>query len=146
MDIFTLLKNDHKEVKDLFQKILNEEEINTEWVETLCQKLTIHMDLEEKLFYPVLGDHEETSELAEEAGLEHAEAKKIVRALKKEGLENSELKVKCEMLKLAIEHHVDEEEGEIFPKAKQTLTHEQINSIGTEFAKQKEKRLARVVN
>lgn len=146
MDLLTLLKNDHAEVKNLFQKILKEEEIDTDLVETLCQKLTIHMDLEEKLFYPVLVEHKETSELAEEAGLEHAEAKKLVRALKKDDLDNSERKVKCEMLKLAIEHHVDEEEGEIFPKAKKILTRDQLNSIGAEFAKQKEKRIARVEN
>lgn len=139
MDLLTLLKSDHAEAKNLFRKILKEDEIDTELVETLCQKLTIHMELEEKLFYPVLSEHKETSELAEEAGLEHAEAKKLVRAL-----DNSERKVKCEMLQLTIEHHVDEEEGEIFPKAKKILSRDQLNSIGAEFIKQKEKRLARV--
>jgi hemerythrin superfamily protein len=144
MDIFQLLKNDHKEVKELFEKILKERKIDTEKIDKLCLKLTIHMELEEKLFYPVLKEYKKTEEMAEEAFLEHAEAKKLVRSLKKDDLEDTELKVKCEMLKLAIEHHVQEEEGELFPKANQVLSKEQIRSIGEEFSRQKQKRLEKV--
>ena len=144
MDIFTVLKNDHRDAKDLFEKILKEEEIDEGKVNTLCTALTIHMELEEKLFYPVLQGYKETSELIEEAFLEHAEAKKLIRGLKKEGLDNADLKVKCEMLQLAINHHVDEEEGEVFPKAKKVLSTDEIQTIAQEFTQQKQKRLERV--
>lgn len=141
MDLLSVLKNDHREVKDLFQKILKEEKIDKKKVATLCQLLSIHMELEEKLFYPELKRHRETKEMAEEAFLEHDEAKKMVRALKKNGLDNAEMKVKCEMLQLAINHHVDEEEGHVFPKAKKVLSGILLQSLGEEFMKGKQKRL-----
>jgi len=144
MDIFSVLKNDHKEVKNIFEEILKIEDLDTKKIEKLCSMLTIHMELEEKLVYPVFQKHKEVAELTKEAFLEHDEAKKLIRSLKKEGLENEELKVKCEMLQLAINHHVDEEEGEVFPKAKKVLPDQEIRSLGEAFIEHKQKRLERV--
>jgi hemerythrin-like domain-containing protein len=143
MDIFTVLKEDHREAKDLFQKILKESEIDVRKLEKLCLMLTTHMELEEKLFYPRLEKNRETASLMKEAYTEHSEAKKLIRELEKEKFKDPELKNKTKTLKTAIEHHVDEEESEVFPKAKKVLTKEETVSIAKEFTEMKEKRLAK---
>jgi len=146
MNIFTVLKKDHREVQDLFKDILkDEDDLDEDKVETLCQMLTVHMELEEKLFYPELKRHKETSDMEEEAELEHAEAKTLVRALKKGGLDNTEMKVKIEMLQLAINHHIEEEEKEVFPEAKEIISDDKISSIAEKFTAEKEKRMARAI-
>lgn len=144
MNIFTLLKADHAEAKATFEKLRKMKKIDEEELFLLGSKLMIHMELEEELFYPVLEDYDETAELAEESYVEHDEAKKIIREIKKGKLDNIELKTKCELLQVIITHHIDEEEGELFPKAKKVLSGEKVEAIGAAFEKQKEKRLEKV--
>ena len=129
MNFIDLLKADHQEAKESFKTLLKTEEIDRKISETLCQKLQLHMELEERYFYPVMENYKVTEELSQEAELEHTEAKKFIRSLLNNSLENTEYKVKLEMLQLAIEHHVQEEEKELFPLAEKKLNQPQIQDI-----------------
>lgn len=145
MNFFTLLKQDHKEAKGLFKELLKADVVDREKTELLCHKLQLHMEMEEKCFYPIMDKVSSTADLAEEAELEHAEAKKHLRALLKgNALDDVEYKVKLEMLRLGIEHHVQEEETEFFPQAEKALSKEQVQEITEKMLALKERKAAAV--
>ncbi|HEY9746021.1 MAG TPA: hemerythrin domain-containing protein [Oculatellaceae cyanobacterium] len=136
--LFDLLKTDHREVKGIMTVLASQDEPDIDMVQELCEKLKLHMKLEEQYFYPALEEYPETAELAQESYLEHQEAKKLIKAIEKGDLDDTELKVKLEMLNLAVTHHVEEEENNIFRKAKQVLSDEEIEEIGNDISAKKE--------
>lgn len=144
MNFLTLLKQDHKEAKDTFKTLTNQEKIDRAKTEELCQKLLLHMEMEEKYFYPVMEEYKASKELSEEAELEHTEAKKFITTLLNGKLDDVEYKVKLEMLQLGIEYHIQEEEGELFPVAKTKLSEAQIKEISDKMIALKEKKLKTV--
>jgi Hemerythrin HHE cation binding domain len=87
------------------------------------------MELEEKYLYPVTEKLDDIEENAKEAELEHAEAKKAIKDILADKLNDTELKVKVELLSLEIEHHVKEEETEFFPKIRADLPKEKLEEI-----------------
>ncbi|MEB3286689.1 MAG: hemerythrin domain-containing protein [Vampirovibrionales bacterium] len=139
MTLFTLLKEEHKEAKTTLKQLVEQDELQQKDTEEICQKLLLHMEMEEKFLYPVMEGFEDSEELTEEAELEHAEAKKLIKDLSNEKLDHVECKVKVEMLQLGIEHHVKEEEEELFPKIKENLSKEDIDAIGEKMLAYKEK-------
>jgi hemerythrin-like domain-containing protein len=140
-NFFNLLKEEHKEAKDTFKTLLSQETADRHETQVLCQKLLLHMEMEEKYFYPLMESFKATEELSEEAELEHTEAKKFITALQQDKkLDDTEFKVKLEMLQLAIEHHADEEESELFPKAKAKLSEAQVKEITEKMVALKEKK------
>jgi iron-sulfur cluster repair protein YtfE (RIC family) len=146
MNFFTLLKQEHKEAKDTFKALLEAEEIDHKEAELLCNKLLLHMEMEEKYFYPLIqkAKDDKAVELSEEAQLEHTEAKKPIKELLSGKLDNVEFKVKLELLQLEITHHAEEEEKELFPKAKEILSAEQVTDITEKMVALKEKKLATI--
>jgi len=140
MDFFKLLKDDHKEAKAAFKTLLKNDEIDRDETTVLCEKLILHTEMEEKYLYPVMESYKETQELSEEAELEHTEAKKFIKSLLGSKLDDTEYKVKLEMLQLAIEHHIDEEEKELFPLAEKRLSKNQIQEITEKMLALKEKK------
>ena len=127
--LFSLLKEQHKEAKTLFKEALANDPVDREKAKKVCKKLALHMELEEKYLYPVMENNEDTKETAKEAELEHAEAKKAIKDILADKLDDTELKVKVELLFLEIEHHVKEEENDFFPKIKADLPAEQLEEI-----------------
>jgi hypothetical protein len=127
--LFSLLKEQHKEAKTLFKEALASDPVDREKAKKVCKKLSLHMELEEKYLYPVMEKIDDTEEIAQEAELEHAEAKKAIKDILADKLDDTELKVKVELLFLEIEHHVKEEETEFFPKIKADLSPEQVEEI-----------------
>jgi iron-sulfur cluster repair protein YtfE (RIC family) len=146
MKLFTLLKDDHETVKRGFKDLMSEEEINVQDLEVICNQLTLHMQLEEKFLYPVMQEQESARELTEEAILEHKEAERIMKEIQGGKLDPMELKVKAEMLQLAIEHHVEEEESTFFEEVRNCLSEDQIDEISQQmvaFKQQAEKKSVR---
>lgn len=128
--LFKLLIQEHKEAKkDLSLLLENKEELDSELLGKICAELTRHMDMEERYLYPVVGKKKALKEQTEEARLEHDAARKLVKELQGSGLDNVERKVKAEMLQLDIEHHVEEEETEVFPNIEEHFSKEQLDSI-----------------
>lgn len=127
--LFSLLKEQHKEAKMLFKEALASDPVDRKKAKLVCKKLSLHMELEEKYLYPVMEKKGDTQETAKEAELEHAEAKKAIKDILADKLDDTELKVKVELLFLEIEHHVKEEENDFFPKIKSDLPAEQLEEI-----------------
>lgn len=127
-----LLEQDHRRVEMLFSEF---EQTGDESIALqICQELEVHATLEESIVYPVLRSQVDES-LAQEAQQEHNEAKELIRKIKG-GLSGAALTQTVQKLKGSVEHHVQEEENEVFPKMQQTLGSE-LNRMGEEIQQRK---------
>lgn len=122
-DAIALLKADHRHVEALFAEYESSKqaEKRNQLVDTICNELTLHAELEESKFYPVVKDAlGDDTDLVDEAQVEHASLKWLIHQLQTEE-PNSELHAaKVTVLKEYVSHHVKEEEKEMFPKVKKS--------------------------
>jgi hemerythrin superfamily protein len=122
-DAIASLTADHKKVKKLFadfdkMKENGSDEEKSAVVEQICNELTIHAELEEEIFYPAVREAIDESDLMDEALVEHAGAKALIAQLQDMDPEDDLYDAKVTVLGEQINHHVEEEEGEMFPKAR----------------------------
>jgi len=122
-DAFALLTSDHKLVKSLFKEFesLKEEgddDRKAALVETICNELTVHAQIEEEIFYPALRDAIDDEDLMDEADVEHASAKQLIAQLEQSQVGGDHYDAMVTVLGEYIDHHVKEEEGEMFSKAR----------------------------
>jgi hemerythrin superfamily protein len=119
-----MLMEDHKKVQKLFKQFEKlhkqdgDEESKREIVEQCCMELKVHAEVEEQVFYPAAREALEEQDLVEEALVEHASAKDLIAKL--EGMDGSEESYDATFTVLGeyVNHHVKEEEEEMFPKVK----------------------------
>jgi hemerythrin superfamily protein len=146
-DAVKLLTADHKEVKALFKdydKLVETEADDSEKLalaQQICVMLTAHATAEEELFYPaareVLGEDED---LIDEADVEHSTAKDLIAQIEGSTPDDPLYDARVKVLGEYIDHHVKEEEGEIFPKAKKAGL--DMEALGAEIAARKEELLS----
>lgn len=122
-DAFALLSADHKRVKALFKEFESLKEDGTDdqkadLVETICNELTVHAQIEEEIFYPALRDAIGDEDLMDEADVEHASAKQLIAQLEQLQVGGDHFDATVTVLGEYIDHHVKEEEGEMFSKAR----------------------------
>jgi iron-sulfur cluster repair protein YtfE (RIC family) len=138
MDAFELLKTDHEKVSQLFKEIESASGQRKRQVFTqLKAELDVHAHIEEKILYPALENTEEAREITLEAYEEHKVVKDLLAELASGGAPNEEWDAKLTVLKENVEHHVEEEEGELFSKARKALSSEEIDRIGAELEVEK---------
>jgi iron-sulfur cluster repair protein YtfE (RIC family) len=148
MDAFELLKQDHEKVSGIFEKLepTTENAVKTreELFAKLKNELDIHARIEEQIFYPAIKQAEETHDITLEAFEEHRVVKRLLSELEAMPVDNEQWGAKLKVLKENVEHHVEEEEGEMFPSARKVLSEEQINDLGArmEAAKKEAKTAA----
>ena len=148
MNAFTLLKTDHKTVAGIMDKIdeTTERAVKTreELFTQLKTELDIHARIEETIFYPALEKADETRDITLEAFEEHRLVKQLLGELESMAKDSEEWTAKFTVLKENVEHHVEEEEGEMFPKAKKVLGDSDAETLGTrmEAAKAEQKKAA----
>ena len=139
-DAIAMLMADHKRVKQLFAKFdkLKEEGGDADKsaiVEQICNELKIHTELEEEIFYPAVRKAIDDADLMDEALVEHAGAKDLISQLEDATPEDDLYAAKVTVLGEQIEHHVKEEEGDMFPKAKRSKV--DTAYLGAEMLKRK---------
>lgn len=134
MNAFTLLKADHETVAGILEQIdeTTERAIKgrDELFARLKSELDLHAKIEEEILYPVLEEADETHDITLEAYEEHRLVKQLLAELEAEPKDTEEWTAKFTVLKENIEHHVEEEEGEMFKKARQALSEDEIESLG----------------
>lgn len=123
MDAFTLMKTDHKNVKNLFSQIQKTDSADerTTLFHQLKIELDAHAHMEETVFYPAMEDQESTHDLTLESYEEHRLVKTLLEELLQLPADREEWMSKFQVLKENVEHHIEEEENEMFPKAKKIL-------------------------
>jgi len=123
-DATTMLAKDHKDVKALFKRYekLTKAEADgstrQELAEQICQMLTVHATIEEEIFYPAVREADVDEDLLDEAEVEHASAKDLIGQIQSMQPDDDLYDAKVTVLGEYINHHVQEEEGEMFPKAR----------------------------
>ena len=130
-NVIELLKQDHRVVEALFAKFESTQDSSI--AEQICDELEVHTAAEEEFVYPVLREDVSGGEkLAGEAEHEHAEARQIIGRIK-QTTDSEHLNDVVAELKQAIEHHVEEEEGTVFPKMESDVGRNELESIGAEL-------------
>jgi hypothetical protein len=146
VDPFELLKKDHKKVSGLLKQLDKTEESDAsnreELFSQLKNELETHTQIEETIFYPALEDHEETKDITLEAYEEHNVVKTLLQELEETSKDDETWSAKFSVLKENVEHHVEEEEGEMFSKVKKALNKDEIESLGDRINDAKGKRRA----
>jgi hypothetical protein len=141
MDAITLLKTDHEKVSGIFEKLEETtegaEKTREELFMKLKQELDLHAHIEETIFYPVLKKAEETREITMEGIQEHHVVKVLLRELDAMSVGSETWTAKLKVLKENVEHHVEEEEGEMFKSAREVLGREQLEELGALMEQEK---------
>lgn len=116
-DACTLLDEDHKKVEQLFQQYQSADASRKQQLaQTIAQELSVHMQIEDEIFYPAFLDATGDDDMVEEAEDEHDEARELIARLEGGKADDEVMKE----LQKAIDHHVGEERREMFPKARET--------------------------
>jgi iron-sulfur cluster repair protein YtfE (RIC family) len=141
MDVFTLLKNDHEKVSGIFSKLEETteraEKTREELFTQLKQELDVHAHIEETIFYPVLKQEAETRDITLEGFEEHHVIKTLLKELEGMGVGSEQWTAKLKVLKENVEHHVEEEETDMFKGARDVLSREQIEDLGARMEAEK---------
>lgn len=142
MNIITMLKQDHKKVKDILKQLNNTTskaaKTRQKLFATLVENLTPHEKFEEKHLYPDLIQTKKSKEKVLEAYEEHHVADLIIEELKKTPFNSEIWKAKLAVLKENLEHHIREEEEILFPFANKTLSKTELAEIGAEYQAKKD--------
>ena len=143
MDAITLLKSDHEKVSGLFEKLEETteraEKTREELFTKLKQELDLHAHVEEKIFYPAIKEAEETRDITMEGIQEHHVVKVLLRELDAMAVTSETWTAKLKVLKENVEHHVEEEEDDMFKKARTVLSKEQLEELGALMEQEKVK-------
>lgn len=138
-----ILRQDHKKVKDLFNKFEQGKAVDAKRrvAEQAMNELEVHAQVEEEIFYPAVKKAIDESELVDEAKQEHQEAKSLIRQLRNmkdqdTGQAGGDFASKFAELVQAIQHHVAEEEGEMFPKVEDSEL--DLADLGAQMAERKQ--------
>lgn len=141
MDAFNLLKADHRKVEDLFSQLeAARGQAKLRVFEQIKMELDVHTHIEEKIFYPALEKPKQTHDLTLEAYEEHDVVKKLLRELSRARTANEEWEAKAKVLQENVEHHVEEEENELFKKASAALGKQEIEELGEQLAAEKNRK------
>jgi len=145
-DAIDLLTTDHEEVKQLFAEYdeLVSDEADAEDREALalqiCDALTAHTTIEEEIFYPAARDAIDDKDLLDEAVAEHASAKDLIEQIRGMDADDAQYDATVRLLQEAIDHHVHEEEGELFPRVQETGI--DLQALGEQMMQRREEVLA----
>ena len=140
-DAIAMLKEDHEKVKKLFKQFerLHDDEEDEEAEEVakqICAELTIHAKVEEEIFYPAVRAAVDDEDLLDEAEVEHATAKDLIAQIESESPSDDKYAAKVIVLGEYINHHVEEEQNEMFPKAKRAKL--DMTALGQQIAARKQ--------
>ena len=135
-----LLKKDHEEVEELFDQFEDakeddNDEMRAALASSICSALTVHAQIEEELFYPAMRKVAELGDLIDEAAVEHQSLKDLIAQLKGMRPGDDLFDAKVKVLSEYVKHHVKEEEGEIFPEAKDSDI--DLDALGRKLAARK---------
>jgi hemerythrin-like domain-containing protein len=140
LDAIALLKQDHEEVLSLLDSL--EEATGARRQKLLGQieqELKVHTTIEEEIFYPAFqaaARKKEDQKMFYEAVHEHHVVDQFLPEVRN-GANNEELKAKAKVLKELVEHHAEEEEDEMFPRARKVLGREELRELGRRMQERK---------
>jgi hemerythrin superfamily protein len=142
IDAVELLTQQHREVEEMFErfeKMTDRAKVSKKKLaDEICNALIMHTTIEEEIFYPATREaSEDTEDMVDEAVVEHASAKDLIAQIMEMDPGDDLYDAKVKVLSELVEHHVEEEEKEMFPKTKQLKL--DMQALGAEMkARQQE--------
>jgi hypothetical protein len=147
-DAVALLTDDHKTVQKLFkdyEKLVQndaDDEEKAALAKQICTELVIHAQIEEEIFYPAVREAIDDADLLDEAEVEHASAKDLIAQLSTMAPGDELYDAKVTVLGEYVNHHISEEQDEMFPQAKKAEL--DTASLGAELLERKQELQAEV--
>ena len=146
MDALTLLEQDHQKVKKLMGEIekTTERAVKTreQLFNQLVEELTIHEQIEERIFYPEVKERatsKQLQELVAESYEEHHFVDIVKAEIENTAFDSEEWAPKFKVMMENIEHHAfEEEEGKMFPKVRRAFKKDELEDMGARMAELKE--------
>jgi hypothetical protein len=114
------------------------EKTRTDMLQTLKQELTVHETIEEEILYPALKEFAKTKDIALEGYEEHHVVDEIMAELEATPVDDETWGAKLTVMKENLEHHIEEEETDMFPKAHKVMDEADLNDLGKRMAARKE--------
>ncbi len=141
MNAIELLKSDHQKVKGLFREFENSEsdQEKEKLFQQIKSELEVHTHIEETIFYPVIKDEEELEDITLEGIEEHHVVDVLIRETENLTDDSSKFEPKVTVLIENVEHHIQEEEGEMFPKVQELFDEQTLEDLGAKMEAEKKK-------
>ncbi len=132
MNAVELLKEDHQKVHEMFEQVkaTESQRQHKQLFKKIKAELDTHTHIEEKVLYPTLKKHDEFKDQVLEAVEEHLQVKTLLGAVDRLSDGNERFDAKLKVLMDNVEHHVEEEEGELFPKVERYFSEEELDELG----------------
>ena len=141
MDAITMLKTDHDKVKKLLTELesTTERGVKTreELFATIKGELSVHEVIEEEIFYPALKSHPKAKDIVLEGYPEHHVVDLLMGELESLDVSDETWGAKAIVMKENIEHHIEEEEGEMFKQARAVFDRQELEDLGARMARRK---------
>ncbi|NNF00892.1 MAG: hemerythrin domain-containing protein [Pyrinomonadaceae bacterium] len=140
MNVFEEIKKDHEKQREMMNRIADTEGDSKEREDAFSQfenELNAHALAEEQTFYASLMEDPDGTEKARHSVAEHKKAIDIIGELKKTSMSSSGWLINFNKLKAENEHHMEEEENEVFTRAKKVLSENETNDLGKAFRERK---------
>ena len=143
-DAISLLKEDHATVRELLDELEKAAMKDGNEAETLLEtieaELKVHTTIEEEIFYPAFREaasRQDDTKLYYEAVEEHHVVDMVLPEIDKDEAGSPEFAAKAKVLKDLVEHHADEEEKEMFPRARKLMDKDELQTLGEQLAQRK---------
>ena len=142
MNALTLLQEDHDRIKPLLAELKETtdraEKTRGELFSRIKQELTVHEIIEEEIFYPTLKAHPKAKEIVLEGYEEHDVVSRLMGELDGMDATDEEWGPKAKVMAENVEHHIEEEEGEMFTAAREVFERGELEELGERMAQRKE--------
>jgi hypothetical protein len=146
MDAVQLLREDHAKVKKILEDLDSTTERGVKTREELFTKvkreLEVHESIEEEIFYPALKEHPKARDIVLEGYEEHHVVDMVMAEIVDLPYDDETWGAKCTVMKENVEHHIEEEEGDMFKQARQVFSNEELEDLGVRMQARKEQLLA----
>ena len=141
MDAIALLKADHDKMRKLLTELESTTErgvkTRTELFATIKGELTVHEVIEEEIFYPELKAHPKAKDIVLEGYEEHHVVDLVMSELEELAVDDERWGAKALVMKENVEHHMEEEEGEMFKQARSVFDKAELDDLGARMEQRK---------
>lgn len=141
MNAITMLTDDHRALKKLLSELETTTERGVKTREELFTRikadLTVHEIIEEEIFYPALKEHPKAKDIVLEGYEEHNVVDTLMSELSALPFDHETWGAKAKVMQENVEHHIDEEEREMFKKARQVFDEAELEELGERMARRR---------
>jgi hypothetical protein len=140
MNALELMHKDHEELKEMLGRVDDVRSVGgrEHLLEKIRHELVAHERMEEEVFYPALKSHKKAREIVLEGFEEHHVVDMVMAEIEGVPFDDEKWGAKFKVMKENIEHHIEEEENEMFKQARQVFDEDELEALGEQMTARKE--------